>query len=157
MNVKLVPLAILVLLAFMVSPNFVQANEISSDEIELTTLLHEFMAGASSSDAATHDRFWAEQLIYTSSAGERFGKAAIMDGMQTDNKTTSAENNEPPTVYSAKDVQIQLYGDTAVVAFRLLGQSKSEEASLSQYFNTGTFVKKDGRWQAVAWQATKIP
>jgi hypothetical protein len=36
------------------------------------------------------------------------------------------------------------------VAFRLV-------TATQQYFNTGTFVKREGRWQAVAWQATKIP
>jgi hypothetical protein len=25
------------------------------------------------------------------------------------------------------------------------------------YWNTGTFVKRDGEWRVVAWQATKIP
>jgi hypothetical protein len=25
------------------------------------------------------------------------------------------------------------------------------------YFNTGTFLKRGGNWQAVAWQATVIP
>jgi hypothetical protein len=28
---------------------------------------------------------------------------------------------------------------------------------VANYFNTGTFVKRDNKWQAVAWQATKIP
>jgi hypothetical protein len=26
-----------------------------------------------------------------------------------------------------------------------------------QYFNTGTFLKRDGEWRALAWQATVIP
>ncbi len=47
-------------------------------EEELTKLLHDFMEGASQNDAAMHDRFWAEDLIYTSSSGERFGKVEIM-------------------------------------------------------------------------------
>jgi hypothetical protein len=25
------------------------------------------------------------------------------------------------------------------------------------YRNTGTFLKRNGKWQAVAWQATKVP
>ena len=31
-------------------------------------------------EEATHQRFWADDLIYTSSAGSRFGKAQIMAG-----------------------------------------------------------------------------
>ena len=41
---------------------------------ELTALLKEFLAGASRNDAAIHDRFWAEDLIYTGSAGRRRGR-----------------------------------------------------------------------------------
>ena len=47
-------------------------------------------------------------------------------------------------------MQVRIYGSTAVVAFRLVSAPQ-------QYLNTGTFVKRRGRWQAVAWQATKIP
>jgi hypothetical protein len=25
------------------------------------------------------------------------------------------------------------------------------------YYNTGTFVNRNSQWQAVAWQATRIP
>jgi hypothetical protein len=25
------------------------------------------------------------------------------------------------------------------------------------YFNTGTFLRRDGLWQVVAWQATRMP
>ena len=28
---------------------------------------------------------------------------------------------------------------------------------MQEFYNTGTFVKRRGRWQAVAWQATRIP
>lgn len=126
------------------------AGEASPDAQVLTELLNEFLAGASRNDAAAHQRFWAEQLVYTSSSGARFGKADILEGM-------AAEEPGPETVYSAEDIRIQQYGETAVVAFKLLGQVQEGERELMQYFNTGTFVKSDGEWQAVAWQATRIP
>jgi hypothetical protein len=34
---------------------------------------------------------------------------------------------------------------------------KDGATSIGRYLNTGTLVKRDGRWQAVAWQATRIP
>ena len=117
----------------------------SSDEAALRTLLHEFLAGASRNDPAVHERFWAEDLVYTSSAGKRMGRADIL----RDLRRPEAEQDAPVT-YTAEDVQVRLYGKTAVVAFRLVSEPQ-------QYFNTGTFVKRGGRWQAVAWQATKIP
>ncbi len=125
-----------------------------SDEEQLTALLDEFLAGASVNDIAAHERFWADDLVYTSSSGLRFGKADILEGMRAEPETDSSE---PETVYTAEEVRIRHYGDTAVVAFRLLGNPRAENEKVMQYFNTGTFVKRDGQWRAVAWQATKIP
>ena len=116
----------------------------------LTALLDAFLAGASTNDPRAHERFWSERLVYTSSAGERFGKPDILAGLES-----SDEN--PSAVYSAKDIGIQQYGDTAVVAFRLVATPLVKDGTVAEYFNTGTFVKAQGRWQVVAWQATKIP
>lgn len=45
-------------------------TEKHSDDYEiLENLLHEFLIGASVNDYETHDRFWADDLIYTSSNG----------------------------------------------------------------------------------------
>jgi hypothetical protein len=50
------------------------------------------------------------------------------------------------------------YGDTVIVAFRLEGHTEHADGKveLAHYRNTGTFLRRNGRWQAVAWQATKI-
>ena len=126
----------------------------SSDMDELTRMLNEFLAGASQNDAAAHDRFWAADLIYTSSAGERISKADIMSEV---NAPADPAEDETSTIYSAEDIRIQQYGNTAIVAFRLIGASEGEEVELKQYFNTGTFLKRNDIWQVVAWQATRIP
>jgi len=125
-----------------------------SDEEALTGMLNEFLAGASVNDAAAHDRFWAKDLVYTSSKGLRFGKAEIMEGMSSESDSAS---EEPEVVYSAEDIRIRQYGDTAVVAFKLLGSLQDDSGEVMQYLNTGTFVKRDGEWRVVAWQATVIP
>ena len=114
-------------------------------------LLNEFLAGASRNDAAVHDRFWADDLIYTRSAGKRVGKAEIMANVKP-------QPNEPETIYSAEDIRIQQYGTTAIVAFRLVGKTKKgDDIQVANFLNTGTFLKRNGKWQAVAWQATKVP
>ena len=48
------------------------------DAAELTKLLQDFLAGAGRNDAAMHERFWADELIYTSALGRRKGKADIL-------------------------------------------------------------------------------
>jgi hypothetical protein len=133
------------------------------DAPELTKLLHEFLAGASRDDAAMHDRFWAEDLIYTGSSGRRIGKADIMrsaaEASQPKEKKEGEEQKpEESAVYTAEDIRIQQYGTTAIVAFRLVGTTKKAAATeVANYLNTGTFLKRDGKWQVVAWQATKLP
>jgi hypothetical protein len=124
------------------------------DGAELTKLLKDFLAGASRNDAAIHDRFWADDLIYTSSSGRRMGKADIMSDQRS---ATEPKQGSPATVYSAEDIRIQQYGDTAILAFRLVGTTEKAGTEINNYLNTGTFLRRGGKWQAVAWQSTKMP
>ena len=125
------------------------------DAPELTKLLQDFLAGAGRNDAAMHERFWADDLIYTASAGRRIGKADIMKEVREEGP---AKPGDETTVFSAEDIRIQQYGDTAIVAFRLVGTTdKAGKKTVNNYLNTGTFLKRDGKWQAVAWQATVMP
>jgi hypothetical protein len=128
------------------------AAEPAPDAAELTALLEYFLEGASRNDAAAHDRFWAEELVYTSSAGARTDKAEILAGLKQ-----APDPSEPPTRYSAEDIRIQQYGDTAIVAFRLVGHVGGEHPETLRFLNTGTFLRRNGEWRAVAWQATREP
>jgi NAD(P)-dependent dehydrogenase (short-subunit alcohol dehydrogenase family) len=120
---------------------------------ELTATLHYFLAN--SSTEAAHTKFWADDLIYTSSDGTRFGKVEILENF-ADEEAAEEESEEPESVYSGEDVNIQVFGTTAVVTFRLIG-TPDDGSEISQYFNSGTFLKRHGLWQAVSWQATIIP
>jgi hypothetical protein len=69
---------------------------------------------------------------------------------------SSAPSPAPAATYTAEDIRIQQYGDTAIVAFRLVGTTGSgEKARVERYLNTGTFLKRNHEWRVVAWQATK--
>ena len=128
----------------------------SADEsAQLQRLLDYFLANADKAEA--HQLFWADDLVYTSSSGTRTDKASILSGMKSQPEDSSAAQGE--ATYSGEEVNIRLFGDTAVVTFRLVGTFTDAEgnSSIQNYFNTGTFVKRSDRWQAVAWQATKIP
>jgi hypothetical protein len=141
------------LLLFSSAAVFAQAQ--APDAAELTRLLNEFLAGAGRNDAVVHDRFWAEDLIYTGSSGRRVGKADIMRDVRS---APAPKPGDPSTVYTAEDVRIQQYGDTAVVAFRLVGTTARGGATeVSKFLNTGTFLKRGGKWQVVSWQATRLP
>ena len=127
------------------------------DAPELTKLLNDFLAGASKNDIAMHDRFWAEELVYTSALGRRKGKADIMRELRAEPAATP-KPEEGTTVYTAEEVRVQQYGDTAIVAFRLVATTdKAGTKTVANYLNTGTFLKRAGQWQAVGWQATAVP
>ena len=125
------------------------------DASDLTKLLNEFLAGASRNDSAVHDRFWAEDVIYTGSAGKRRGKTEIMRDVRS---APAPKPGDPTTIFSAEDVLIQQYGNTAIVAFRLVGTTvKDAKTEAMNYLNSGTFVKRNSKWQVVNWQSTRMP
>jgi ketosteroid isomerase-like protein len=125
------------------------------DAAELTKLLKDFLAGAGRNDAAMHERFWADDLIYTASAGHRKSKADILREVREEGPPKPGDEI---TVFSAEEIRIQQYGDTAIVVFRLVGTTeKAGKKEVKNYLNTGTFLKRDGKWQVVSWQATAVP
>jgi hypothetical protein len=125
------------------------------DAAELTKLLNDFLAGASRNDPAMHERFWAEDLIYTRSAGRRVTKADILRDLRN---APPPKPDDPKTLYTAEDVRIQQYGDTAIVAFRLVATTDAGGVKQVQnLLNSGTFLKRDGKWQVVNWQSTRMP
>lgn len=145
-------LTFLVVLVAIVSGAFAQT---APDAAELTKLLKDFLAGAGRNDLAMHERFWAEDLIYTGSAGRRVGKADILRDVRAEG---APKPKEPVTVYTAEDIRIQQYGETAIVAFHLVAtEEKDGKSETRDFLNTGTFLKRGGRWQAVSWQATAMP
>lgn len=143
--------SILLFLFLMIPAIFAQEPD---DKEILENLLTEFLQGASEKDVAIHNRFWAEDLIYTSSNGERVTKQNILDSLRDGE---DALNDETPE-YHAEETQIRLFEDMAVVAFKLVAVSDSPgEAERLEFYNTGIFQKRDNQWKAVAWQATRIP
>lgn len=115
-------------------------------EAEVTALLTEFLAKVD--DPAMHERFWADDLIYTSAKGVVRSKAEILAAMRAEKPDKSA----PKETYDAEDVKVRAFAPgVAVLNFRLVRHAGAET---SYFRNSGTFVKRKGRWQAVSWQAT---
>jgi ketosteroid isomerase-like protein len=148
--------------AFILSVVFGVQAQTAPDSTELTKLLKDFLAGASHNDVAMHERFWADDVIYTGSNGKRRGKTEIMRDVRS---APAPKPGDANTTYTAEDIRIQQYGNTAIVAFRLVATTEkpSSDATkpatkeVANYLNTGTFLKRKGKWQVVSWQATKMP
>lgn len=129
------------------------SSDPSEDTEALRTLLDDFLANADAQSA--HERFWADDVVYTSSTGARRGKAEIMAGFQG---PETPEPEEAGPSYAGDQVDIRVYGDAAVVAFRLvIMPPEASGEPVSYNYNTGTFLKRDGLWKAVSWQSTRIP
>ncbi|HEX7771934.1 MAG TPA: nuclear transport factor 2 family protein, partial [Pyrinomonadaceae bacterium] len=86
----------LCLLLLMTGSVFAQT---APDAAELTKLLNEFLAGASRNDPAVHERFWADDLIYTRSAGRRVNKAEVLRDVRNE---PARKPTDPKTVYTAE-------------------------------------------------------
>src|SRR5262245_9210034 len=120
---------------------------------ELKQLLHEFLSAAGRGDKAVFDRFFADDLIYTRSAGVTITKGDIMKSLNEPPKP-----DDPKSEYDADGITVHEYGQMAVVNFRLIQNLEQDGKKETNYYrNTGTFLKRNGKWQAVAWQSTKVP
>ncbi len=132
------------------------ASSSSATTRELTALLNQFMKDASTNNAAGFDRFFADDLIYTGSNGMVHTKAEIMGSLNAPKPAAASAEKQ---IYSAENVVVHDFGGTAIVAFQLVAHTEHADGKIeiSNYRNTGTFLRRNGRWQVIAWQATKIP
>lgn len=130
-----------------------QGRENSSAIREITELLNQFLEDAGRGHRAGFEKFFADDVIYTRSVGVVVTKAEILANVESLKPTA-----ESKTTYSAEDTTVHEYGDTAVAAFRLVARTELRNGKLetSYYRNTGVFLRRNGRWQVVAWQSTKI-
>jgi hypothetical protein len=121
-------------------------------EIQIRTMLVEFLKGVPSNDPHVFDTFFADDVIYTRGAGVVITKSDIMKGLTT---TEPKPKHDPEQTYDAEDIVVHQYGDTAILAFRLVQHTPGQ--SDNKFRNSGTFLKRNGKWQVVLWQATPIP
>lgn len=115
----------------------------------IAALLDEFLARVD--DPAMHERFWADDLVYTSGQGVVRTKAEIV-------RSVAAAVHDPAaarTSYGAEDVRLRPYGEFAALTFRLVIRNPDGTTWYSR--NSGAFLRRDGLWQVVTWQATREP
>ena len=144
-------LALVALVLTLALPCFA-AKQSTADQ--LTALLHDFLEGVSRDDKSVYGRFFADDLIYTRSAGVTITKADILKSLEEPPKP-----DDPKSTYDADDITVHAYGTMAVMNFRLIQHMTNQDGSTETHYyrNTGTFLKRGGRWQVVAWQATRVP
>jgi hypothetical protein len=122
---------------------------------EIATMLTTFLTPAVNNSAAGHERFWADDLVYTSSAGKVMSKADIIKSIAEEPKAKAGDQAMPGPVFTAEDILVRAYGVTAALTFRLV--EHDPDGKISTFRNSGTFLLRNGKWQAITWQATRVP
>src|SRR5215510_3369489 len=110
----------------------------NSTEQQVTKMLRDFLAAVPRGDRQVFDNFFADDVIYTRSAGVTVDKAEIMKNIDVRAVT------EPQANFEADGFTVHPYGDTAVVNFRLVMHNVNQGKTETIYFrNTGTFLKRN--------------
>lgn len=148
--------ALILLLASYAKAQGAAKAQSSTATRELTTMLNQFMRDASTNNRPGFDRFFADDVIYTGSNSMVRTKADIMRSLSSPKPRNAAGEKE---TFSAQDIVVHDFGDTAIVAFQLVAHTEHADGKIeiSNYRDTGTFLRRNGRWQVIAWQATKMP
>lgn len=119
---------------------------------QITQMVRDFLAAVPKNDPKVFEAFFADDVIYTRSAGVTVTKADILKNIDV------RATNTPQATFEADDFTVHPYGTAAVANFRLIMHNVSDGKQETVYYrNTGTFLKRNGKWQVVAWQATKVP
>jgi ketosteroid isomerase-like protein len=121
----------------------------TSVEDQIKKLEQDWAQATIKSGAAAVDQYEADDIITTDPGGRVTDKAQDNTDLSSgDLKFQSME---------LSDMRVRVYGDTAVAAGTntLNGTYKGQDIS-GKYRFTDTWVKRNGKWQVVATQGTKI-
>jgi ketosteroid isomerase-like protein len=128
-----------------------QRSQNSAAEQELRERLREWDEAYLRRDTEALSRILADDFVFTHASGAVINKTRyIMACVKAPDIALEAPNR-------SDDVAVRVYGETAVITSRatLRGQSFNRDPAV-QYRYTDVWVKQQGRWNAVASQATRI-
>lgn len=125
-----------------------QPNQAAAAAVEAAELRRfEVMTGKDYTALAS---ILADDLVYTHSSAAVDSKASYLESLTSGRVTYK--------VIKPSNLQVRVFGDMAVIH----GEAAMEvDANGQQIVNTLRFTdiwaRRDGRWQMVAWQSTRMP
>ena len=149
MTARIPALAVLALLTALPSAAAAPAQRARSDQEILMQLERDWDEAHRSRDVAFVERLLADEFIATYDDGTRGNKAQELD--------RTARFDRQIVSSTLDEFTVRVYGDTAIVwvTHRLVGPSKGQRLELTfRYMDI--FVMRDGRWQCVASQTTRV-
>ena len=92
----------------------------------------------------------ADDMTYVHTTTARDTKQSLLDALEGGRLNYQSMITD--------DVEVRVYGDTAIVtgAAKIQVASRGQANSFAVRF-TDAYTNRDGRWQMVAWQATRVP
>jgi ketosteroid isomerase-like protein len=101
-------------------------------------------------DIAALELLLAEDLTYGHSNGEFQDKAQFLE--------TIREGRLRYEAIGVQGLTVRHYGNVAIVTGQILisGRAGDQPVTLNLRY-TDAYVNRDGRWQLVAWQSTRLP
>jgi ketosteroid isomerase-like protein len=120
-----------------------------SDEEQLMKLETDRAAAVVKGDVATLEKQTSDDYTLINMNGQMSGKAQMVTAFKTgQTKLTSDE---------LSDMKVRVYGSTAVITGKadVKGMLGGKDAT-GQILFTRVYVKKNGQWQSVAFQQTRV-
>ncbi len=144
--------ALLPMMALAQAQKPVASPQDSTTTQQVTQLVRDFLSNVPKNDPKVFQEFFADDVIYTRATGLTVAKPEILKNIDV------RAAADPKASYEADDFTVHTYDNMAVVNFRLILHNVENGKPITVYYrNTGTFLKRNGKWQAIAWQATKVP
>ena len=118
-------------------------------EQELMRIEREWADSLIRGDVSVTERLAADDYTFTAPDGTTANKAQMIAYFKSGDLKIQTSNIE--------DMRVRVYGDMAIVTYRTTDKATFKGQDISgQSRWTDVFVKRNGRWQAVAGQGTRI-
>ena len=125
-------------------------NQKNDAEQQIIQLENQRFQAMTSADVDALKLILADELTYTHTSAAQDTKQSLMQALQSGTLKYESIDTD--------DVNVRVYGDTAVVtgSAKMRVVSRGQNHSFASRF-TDVYAKQDDRWQMVAWQSTRIP
>jgi ketosteroid isomerase-like protein len=120
------------------------------DSKSIQELEDQFKEAVLAGDVATFEQLCADDFTHTSQDGSFRTRAEWLKGR--------VQGKSSYISYSVDDLQVRIYGETAVVTGLLKPSWRESDGTVAsgRFRFLRVWVKRDERWQAVAFQSTRI-
>jgi hypothetical protein len=144
-----VTLAVSILLLALTRTPTAQADRSASVESEIRQLHAQLIQGYMHNEASTLDRVLADEYTFIDGEGRLLTKPHIVESFRSGDHHIFS--------YKMGEETVRVYGTAAVMTYRYVSKENYKgQDERGDYRLTRVFAKKDGRWQIVAGQETRI-